>query len=70
MGNHLYGPHLHPWALLPARGAGLRLGHHLLAAAGQWTKAGMFEQLQALLLDELLDAGELGRGRGDRTYDK
>jgi hypothetical protein len=46
------------------QGAGLRLGHHLLATAlDEWARAGVFEQLQALVLDELGEAGRVDLGR-------
>jgi hypothetical protein len=37
--------------------------HHLLAPLDQWAKAGVFDQLQALLLDELGEAGRINLER-------
>jgi hypothetical protein len=49
--------------VVAGQGAGLRLGHHLLATVRRVAKAGMFEQLQALLLDEFDMAGRLDLDR-------
>jgi hypothetical protein len=41
------------------QGAGLRVGHDLWRRLDEWARAGVFEQLQALLLDELGEAGRV-----------
>jgi transposase len=48
-----------PWALLPAKELGCGSATTCWRRFDQWTKAGVFEQLQALLLDELGAAGRI-----------
>jgi hypothetical protein len=54
----LHGPHLHPWSLLPAKELGCGSATTCWRRLDEWTRAGVFEQLQAVLLDEL---GAVGR---------
>jgi transposase len=42
-----------PWVLLPAKERGCGLATTCWRRLDQWAKAGVFDQLQALLLDEL-----------------
>src|SRR5919198_3031582 len=55
----LHGPHLTPWSLLPAKE--LRCGSATTCwrRFDEWAKAGVFDQLQALVLDELGEAGRI-----------
>ena len=55
----VYGPHLHPLEPAARQGAGLRQRAHLLAPPGRVGPRRVFEQLQAVLLDELGEAGRL-----------
>jgi transposase len=59
----VHGPHLHPWSLLPATELGCGSATTCWRRLEEWARAGVFEQLQALLLDELGDAGRLELGR-------
>jgi transposase len=52
-----------PWALLPARELGCGSATTCWRRLDEWAKAGVFEQLQALLLDELGEAGRINLGR-------
>ena len=54
----VHGPHLHPLgALLPAQELGCGSATTCWRRLDEWARAGVFEQLQALLLDELGEAG-------------
>ena len=55
----VYGPHLHPWNLLPAKELGCGSATTCWRRLDEWVRAGVFEQLQAVLLDELGEAGRL-----------
>src|SRR6266545_1328650 len=55
----LHGSHLHPWALLPAKELGCGSASTCWRRPDEWSKAGMFDQLQAVLLDELGAAGRV-----------
>ena len=46
-----------PWALLPAKELGCGSATTCWRRLDEWAKAGVFEQLQAVLLDELGAAG-------------
>jgi transposase len=48
-----------PWALLPAKELGCGSATTCWRRLDEWAKAGVFEQLQALLLDELGAAGRV-----------
>jgi transposase len=48
-----------PWSLLPARELGCGSATTCWRRLDEWAKAGVFEQLQALLLDELGEAGRV-----------
>jgi transposase len=48
-----------PWVLLPARELGCGSATTCWRRLDQWAKAGVFDQLQALLLDELGAAGRI-----------
>jgi transposase len=48
-----------PWALLPAKELGCGSATTCWRRLDEWAKAGVFEQLQALLLDELGEAGRV-----------
>jgi transposase len=52
-----------PWILLPAKelgcGSATTCWRRLERRLDQWAKAGVFDQLQALLLDELGAAGRI-----------
>jgi transposase len=48
-----------PWALLPAKEFGCGSATTCWRRLDQWAKAGVFEQLQVLLLDELGAAGRV-----------
>ena len=48
-----------PWALLPAKELGCGSATTCWRRLDEWAKAGVFEQLQALLLDELGGAGRV-----------
>jgi transposase len=52
-----------PWALLPARELGCGSATTCWRRFDEWARAGVFEQLQALLLDELGEAGRIDLGR-------
>jgi hypothetical protein len=52
-----------PRAPVARQGAGLWLGHDLLAAAGRVGQGRVFDQLQQQLLDELGAAGRIGLER-------
>ena len=54
-----YGPHLHPWNLLPTKELGGGSATTCWRRLDEWAKAGVFEQLPALLLDELGEAGRI-----------
>jgi transposase len=51
------------WALLPARDLGCGSATTCWRWLDEWAKAGVFEQLQALLLDELGQAGRINPER-------
>jgi transposase len=55
-----------PWVLLPAKELGCGSATTCWRRFDAWAKAGMFEQLQALLLDELGQAGRIDLERGQR----
>jgi transposase len=55
----LHGPHLHPWALLAAKELGCGSATTCWRRLDEWARAGVFEQLQAVLLDELGEAGRI-----------
>jgi transposase len=48
-----------PWVLLPAKELGCGSATTCWRRLDQWAKAGVFDQLQALLLDELGAAGRV-----------
>jgi transposase len=48
-----------PWALLPAKELGCGSATTCWRRLDEWARAGVFEQLQALLLDELGEAGRV-----------
>jgi transposase len=48
-----------PWALLPAKELGCGSAMTCWRRLDEWAGAGVFEQLQALLLDELGEAGRI-----------
>jgi transposase len=52
-----------PWALLPAKELGCGSATTCWRRLDEWAKAGVFEQLQALLLDELGAAGRIDLAR-------
>jgi transposase len=52
-----------PWALLPAKELGCGSATTCWRRLDEWAKQGVFEQLQALLLDELGEAGRIDLGR-------
>src|SRR5215213_1782835 len=52
-----------PWALLPAKELGCGSATTCWRRLDEWAKAGVFDQLQALLLDELGEAGRIDLGR-------
>jgi transposase len=52
-----------PWSLLPAKELGCGSATTCWRRFDEWAKAGVFEQLQALLLDELGEAGRIDLGR-------
>jgi transposase len=52
-----------PWSLLPAKELGCGSATTCWRRLDEWAKAGVFEQLQALLLDELGEAGRVDLGR-------
>jgi transposase len=68
-----------PWALLPDKELGCGSATTCWRRFDEWAKAGIFEQLQALLLDELGEAGRVdlervgvdssacGRSKGELT---
>jgi hypothetical protein len=61
--NHLQARTSTPWALLPARELGCGSATSCWRRLEEWAKAGVFEQLQALLLDELGAAGRIDLDR-------
>jgi transposase len=52
-----------PWTLLPARELGCGSATTCWRRFDEWAKAGVFDQLQALLLDELGTAGRIDLDR-------
>jgi transposase len=48
-----------PWSLLPAEELGCGSATTCWRRLNEWAKAGVFEQLQAVLLDELGEAGRI-----------
>jgi len=48
-----------PWSLLPAKELGCGSATTCCRRLDEWAKAGVFEQLQAVLLDELSEAGRV-----------
>jgi transposase len=52
-----------PWSLLPAKELGCGSATTCWRRLDEWAKAGVFEQLQAVLLDELGEAGRVDLGR-------
>jgi transposase len=52
-----------PWGLLPAKELGCGSATTCWRRLDEWARAGVFEQLQALLLDELGMAGRLDLDR-------
>jgi transposase len=48
-----------PWALLPAKELGCGSATTCWRRFDEWARAGVFDQVQALLLDELGEAGRL-----------
>jgi transposase len=48
-----------PWSLLPAKELGCGSATTCWRRLDEWAKAGVFEQLQAVLLDELGEAGRI-----------
>ena len=58
--TRLHGPHLStPWVLLPAKELGCGSATTCWRRFDEWARTGVFEQLQALLLDELGQAGRV-----------
>ena len=55
----LHGPHLDPWGLLPAKELGCGSATTCWRPLDEWARAGVFDQLQAVLLDELGEAGRI-----------
>jgi hypothetical protein len=55
----VHGPDLHPWSLLPAKELGCGSASTCWRRFDEWARAGVFEELQALLLDELGEAGRI-----------
>jgi transposase len=51
------------WALLPAKELGCGSATTCWRRLDEWAKAGVFEQLQALLLDELGATGRINLAR-------
>jgi transposase len=52
-----------PWSLLPAKELGCGSATTCWRRFDEWAHAGMFDQLQAVLLDELGEAGGIDLGR-------
>jgi transposase len=52
-----------PWSLLPAKELGCGSATTCWRRLDEWARAGVFEQLQALLLDELGEAGRIALER-------
>ncbi len=52
-----------PWALLPAKELGCGSATTCWRRLDQWAQAGVFETLQAVLLDELGEAGRIDLDR-------
>jgi transposase len=52
-----------PWSLLSAKELGCGSATTCWRRLDEWAKAGVFDQLQALLLDELGEAGRIDLGR-------
>ena len=48
-----------PWALLPAKELGCASATTCWRRLDEWAKAGVFDQLQAVVLDELGAAGRI-----------
>jgi transposase len=48
---HPHGPHQHPWSLRPARELGCGSATTCWRPPDEWARAGVFDQLQAVLLD-------------------
>jgi transposase len=48
-----------PWSLLPAKELGCGSATTCWRRLDEWARAGVFEQLQAVLLDELGEAGRV-----------
>ena len=55
----LHGPHQHPWSLLPAKELGCGSATTCWRRLDEWARAGVFDRLQAVLLDELGAAGRI-----------
>jgi transposase len=60
---HLHGRPSTPWSLLPAKELGCGSATTCWRRLDEWARAGVFEQLQAVLLDELGAAGRIDLGR-------
>ena len=52
-----------PWSVLPARELGCGSATTCWRRLDEWARAGIFDQLQALLLDELGEAGRIDLDR-------
>ena len=52
-----------PWSLLPAKELGCGSATTCWRRLDEWAKAGVFDQLQALLLDQLGEAGRIDLDR-------
>ena len=52
-----------PWALSPAEELGCGSATTCWRRLDEWARAGVFEQLRAVLLDELAEAGRIGLER-------
>jgi transposase len=52
-----------PWSLLPAKELGCGSATTCWRRLDQWARANVFDQLQAVLLDELGAAGRIGLDR-------
>jgi hypothetical protein len=61
--DHLYGPHLHPWRLLPAKELDCGSPATVWRRLNQWATAGVFEALHLDILDRLGERGRLDWSR-------
>jgi transposase len=61
--DHLHGRTSTPWGLLPVKGVGCGSTTTCWRRLEEWARAGVFDQLQVLLLDELGAAGRIDLAR-------